>query len=191
MPLPVTRLLRGTRASPPGMAAGDVERRHVYGAALQQAEDLFEAAAAVGPLARPLPLFYAVSQAGRAITAAWLEDGWQTKGHGIGQVGGDAVWEAREHPALPGEAVGEWSVRSDCCGDCCWSADRGCRARSPLVGHVLSSGVWGSVAIPRSGMVTRPRRGADPPGLWMSCVPSAGTRRSCSGGRPPTRRSAR
>jgi hypothetical protein len=112
MPLPVTRLLRGTRASPPGMAAGDVERRHVYGAALQKAEDLFEAAAAVGPLARPSPLFYAVSQAGRAITAAWLEDGWQTKGHGIGQVGGDAVWEAREHPALPGEAVGEWSVRA-------------------------------------------------------------------------------
>ena len=40
-----------------------------------------------------------------------------------------------------------------------------------LVGHrgrVLSSGVWGSGAIPRWGMVTRPRPGAGPPrSPWM------------------------
>ena len=55
---------RATRAAPPGMAAADEKRRALLSAALQQSEDLFEAAHAVGPLARPIPLFYAISQAG-------------------------------------------------------------------------------------------------------------------------------
>jgi hypothetical protein len=41
------------------------------------------AAAEVGSAARPLPLFYAVSQAGRAIAAARLEDPWRLAGHGL------------------------------------------------------------------------------------------------------------
>jgi hypothetical protein len=41
------------------------------------------AAADVGPAASPLPLFYAVSQAGRAIAAARLDDLWRLSGHGL------------------------------------------------------------------------------------------------------------
>jgi hypothetical protein len=42
----------------------------MYRAALEQFEELIKAAASVGYPARPLPLFYALSQAGRAIVAA-------------------------------------------------------------------------------------------------------------------------
>jgi len=42
-----------------------------------------QAAASVGPAARPLPLFYALSQAGRAIAAARLPNGWELSGHGL------------------------------------------------------------------------------------------------------------
>jgi hypothetical protein len=59
--------IRATRASPPGHAHDDAERRRVYGAALAQFDELIAASAAVGPASRPLPLFYALSQAGRAV----------------------------------------------------------------------------------------------------------------------------
>jgi hypothetical protein len=39
----------------------------LYRAAIQQFEDLMDAAASAGPSGSPLPLYYAVSQAGRAI----------------------------------------------------------------------------------------------------------------------------
>jgi hypothetical protein len=56
----------------------------VYQASLAQAEELWDAAAAAGPASRPLPLFYCVSQAGRAICAAWsLAEEWRPKGHGL------------------------------------------------------------------------------------------------------------
>jgi hypothetical protein len=55
----------------------------VFVAALEQAEQLMTAAAAVGPAARPLPLFYSLSQAGRAIAAARLDDPWRLGGHGL------------------------------------------------------------------------------------------------------------
>jgi hypothetical protein len=57
------------RAAPP-LAAQDPEPRAVFSAALQQSEELFAAAEVAGPAAKPLPLFYALSQAGRAIAAA-------------------------------------------------------------------------------------------------------------------------
>lgn len=51
----------------------DPKRAAVFVSALEQAEELMRAATDVGPTASPLPLFYAVSQAGRAITAArWM-----------------------------------------------------------------------------------------------------------------------
>ena len=55
------------------LATGEVDpaRLHVFQAALTQAEELWEAASAVGAASRPLPLFYCLSQAGRAICAAW------------------------------------------------------------------------------------------------------------------------
>lgn len=62
--------LRASRAEPPGFASNDLERRAIYGSALQQFEELLAAAKAVGPASQPLLLFYALSQAGRAIVAA-------------------------------------------------------------------------------------------------------------------------
>jgi hypothetical protein len=51
--------------------------------ALEQAEQLMRAANDVGPAASPLLLFYALSQAGRAIAAARLDDIWRLAGHGL------------------------------------------------------------------------------------------------------------
>jgi hypothetical protein len=66
----VLREPRATRASPPAQAGVDHHRRAIYNAALEQFEELLEAARVVGPASRPLPLFYALSQASRAIVAA-------------------------------------------------------------------------------------------------------------------------
>jgi hypothetical protein len=76
-------LLRELRARRPGKARESSERALVFGAALHQAEELMRAAASVDYGARPLPLFYAVSQAGRAIAAASSEDPWELSGHGL------------------------------------------------------------------------------------------------------------
>ncbi len=70
------------RHDPPGLATKP-HRRQVFGAALEQAEQLFAASAAVEVTARPLTLFYGLSQAGRAIAAAFSEEPWQLQGHGI------------------------------------------------------------------------------------------------------------
>lgn len=73
------RLLRAHR--PP--LVGD-DRADVFSSALEQSEQLMRAAEAVGPAARPLPLFYSLSQAGRAIAAARLpDDQWRLSGHGV------------------------------------------------------------------------------------------------------------
>jgi len=42
-----------------------------------------DAASSVGYAARPLPLFYAISQAGRAIAAVHADDPWELSGHGL------------------------------------------------------------------------------------------------------------
>jgi hypothetical protein len=85
-PADVWSALRKSRQGPPGAAsegyAGNLDpttreltregaaRVGTYRAALEQAEQLMTAAAATGPAARPLSLFYALSQFGRAIAAA-------------------------------------------------------------------------------------------------------------------------
>ena len=54
--------------------------------ALEQAEQMFRAAAGTGVATRPLLVFYGLSQAGRAIAAAAAAagpDGWELDGHGI------------------------------------------------------------------------------------------------------------
>jgi hypothetical protein len=78
------RGLRGSRARPPGMAADDPLRRAIYGAGLEQFEQLLHAAEVVGPAARPLPLFYALSQAGRSIVAAQGKEA-EIVGHGLSE----------------------------------------------------------------------------------------------------------
>lgn len=76
--------IRALRATPTGKAASDVERRQTFTAALRQAEELATASAYAGYAAKPLPLFYVLSQAGRAIAAAYLpDDGWRLHGHGL------------------------------------------------------------------------------------------------------------
>jgi hypothetical protein len=79
------RELRWTRSDPPGLASDDAERRSIYVAALQQFEELLGAARQAGPATKALPLFYALSQAGRAIVAAHGEFP-RTFGHGLGEV---------------------------------------------------------------------------------------------------------
>jgi hypothetical protein len=74
--------IRRTRADPPGRAS-EPERRGTYAMALEQFEELLGAAENASPAVRPLPLFYAVSQAGRAIAAADLPDAWKLHGHGL------------------------------------------------------------------------------------------------------------
>ncbi len=71
------------RAEPPGLALRDPRRRRVFTAALQQAEELHQAAEATGYASRPLPLFYALSQGGRAIAAARASGAWKIRGHGM------------------------------------------------------------------------------------------------------------
>ncbi|MFD5482037.1 YaaC family protein [Streptomyces hawaiiensis] len=83
----VWRELRGLRTGLAGPARATAERRAVFVAALEQAQQFTEAAEAAGPATRPVQIFYALSQFGRAIAAAsglLGQDGWRLKGHGIG-----------------------------------------------------------------------------------------------------------
>lgn len=77
-------MLRALRSSLPGIAGTDRSRTQVFNAGLEQSEQLFRAAELVGPATRPLLLFYGLSQAGRALSAA-KEPGqqWRLRGHGI------------------------------------------------------------------------------------------------------------
>lgn len=76
--------IRATRSAPPGYACDDPERRAVYGSALAQFDELTAAAETAGPASRPLPLFYALSQAGRAVAAARAGGVWRLRMHGLG-----------------------------------------------------------------------------------------------------------
>lgn len=75
--------IRALRAAPSAAAAKHADRRRTFGASLRQAEELAEAAQVAGYAARPLPLFYSLSQAGRAIAAAHLPTRWILRGHGL------------------------------------------------------------------------------------------------------------
>ena len=72
--------LRRTRSRPPG-AAVDGQSADLYRAALQQSEDLMLAAKQTGHAARPLPLFYSLGQAGKAIVAC--RGGQEATRHGL------------------------------------------------------------------------------------------------------------
>jgi hypothetical protein len=83
---PTWEWLRSTRSDPPAAATASSDRRETYTFALEQAEQMFRAAAVVGPATRPLLIFYGLSQAGRAIAAAATAatgDSWRLKGHGL------------------------------------------------------------------------------------------------------------
>jgi YaaC-like Protein len=98
----VWRHLRALRHQPPGRASGG-ERRRVFGAALEQAQQLFTAAS-VHYASRPILLFYGLSQAGRAIAACSTKAGpnaWRLSGHGID------VPDLEQRPQLPDLAVAD------------------------------------------------------------------------------------
>jgi nitroreductase len=60
------RSLRALRHNPPGYAKQGA-RRTTFQSALEQCEQFLDAASATGYATRPVQLFYALSQAGRAI----------------------------------------------------------------------------------------------------------------------------
>jgi YaaC-like Protein len=92
------RNVRRKRAAPTAIASVADDRRLVYQSALAQAEELWDAAAVAGPASRPLPLFYCMSQASRAVIANWTAtEPWQPRAHGLGRREGDGD--------NPGEAV--------------------------------------------------------------------------------------
>jgi hypothetical protein len=99
--------IRATRASPFGLARDDPDRRAVYGAALGQFQELMTAANDSSAASRPLPLFYALSQAGRAIAADRADDPWRLRGHGLiapdldGQIVDISVHRQRRNDKAP------------------------------------------------------------------------------------------
>ncbi len=101
--------LRMTRSRPPGRAGSDPSRAALYRAALQQFEELCRAAEVSGPASRPLPLFYALSQAGRAITAA--RGGPEHRAHGLtlGEPAGDPL-ETQLRPHVRGREPGQFQA---------------------------------------------------------------------------------
>jgi hypothetical protein len=93
--------LQAMRAAPPALAKDSGARRRVFGAALGQWDALLAASASVVPAASPILLFYALSQAGRAVCAAHTSgQPWQSRGHGLSI--GDQ-----------GKPIGETVVRPD------------------------------------------------------------------------------
>jgi hypothetical protein len=74
--------LRSLRSAPPNLASNDDARRRLFSAALEQSTQLFAAAEATPPHARPILLFYGLSQAGRAIAAAHAGE-LAKGGHGV------------------------------------------------------------------------------------------------------------
>ncbi|MCW3027163.1 MAG: hypothetical protein JWN81_374 [Solirubrobacterales bacterium] len=76
--------IQALRASPPRLAAAPGARRRVFGAALGQWDALLGASAEVVPAASPILLFYALSQAGRALCAANVPgQPWRASSHGL------------------------------------------------------------------------------------------------------------
>jgi hypothetical protein len=79
------RDLRALRYDPPGCAKQGA-RRTTFQSALEQCEQFLAAARTAGYATRPVQLFYAMSQAGRALVSASprvADDAWQVRGHGL------------------------------------------------------------------------------------------------------------
>jgi len=125
------RAIRSLRADPPGHARGS--RQATFAMALEQAEQLFTAAAAIDPAARPLPLFYGLSQAGRALVAArTLGDPWKSSSHGIG--------EARENGATT--TVADFKIEPRAGKTGAFTLVAGALASSALPGPTRLGDLW-------------------------------------------------
>lgn len=78
----IWRRVRTLRFSGIGRAKNG-QRKRTLEASLEQAEQLFLAGRIVGTSARPIVLFYGMSQLGRALAAAFADGDWELRGHGI------------------------------------------------------------------------------------------------------------
>ena len=129
--------IRGLRSRPPGWASKDADRRHVFSASLGQFDELLTAAAAVGPASRPLPLYYALNQAGRAIAAARQDppQPWEPKSHGlhIGDPESDFLGELAIDPAPRKDGRDSFGILARATG------------RPPLVNSVMLLNVWAAI----------------------------------------------
>jgi hypothetical protein len=96
--------IRELRADARAVVGRNAAQQKVFGAALQQAEELFAAAGSIGYASKPLPLFYGLSQAGRAIAAALEapQRRWELVGHGLSAAfgGGLASGTVRPEPGV-------------------------------------------------------------------------------------------
>jgi hypothetical protein len=131
------RDIQALRAEPTGVAARDADRKKTFRAALRQAEELAEAAEVVSYAAKPIQLFYSLSQAGRALAAARSPHPWMLRSHGlecqsagmnvlaatVDPVGGtqaafQTITAAAGSPALAGKAqIGAlWAANPDLVG---------------------------------------------------------------------------
>lgn len=99
------RRIRSLRSHPPSRVNAD--RRSTYAAALEQAEQQFDAAAQVATESRAINLFYGLSQAGRAIACAYADVGepYELRMHGITNENLDEV-TAESFPSLTVEKRG-------------------------------------------------------------------------------------
>ncbi|MBQ0867333.1 MULTISPECIES: YaaC family protein [Streptomyces] len=149
--------LRASRWNPPGKAAEGRSRRKTYAAALEQTEQMFRAAAVVGPATRPLQVFYGLSQAGRAIAAAagalYGED-WRLVGHGIKASG-------------LSDAFPDIEIRTE---------QPGTQGSFVRVSEVLNSPVWGKDAVRLEDMCN-PAATPTSSGASSYCIQKNGPRR--------------
>jgi hypothetical protein len=99
------RRIRSLRSYPP--ARVDADRRSTYAAALEPAEQQFDAAAQVATESRAINLFYGLSQAGRAIACAYADvcEPYELRMHGITNENLDDV-TAESFPSLTAVARG-------------------------------------------------------------------------------------
>lgn len=75
--------IRYLRSHPPGKASTNA-RKPTFDAALEQFDELLEAGNGIGAAASPIPYFYSLSQAGRALSAAFVHEAdWEIAGHGL------------------------------------------------------------------------------------------------------------
>jgi hypothetical protein len=141
--------IRALRACPSGRAHNDEKRRRVFAAALGQFDELLTASAAVGPATRPLPLYYPLNQAGRAIAAAHQQADrpWEPRSHGltIGDPDSKFLWDTTITPSPRNDGRDSFGILTESTNS------------SRLTEPTMLSNIW--AAIPNS-----PR-----PGLGAGC----------------------
>jgi hypothetical protein len=124
-PVEAWERLRASRSNRPGRASTGA-RAKTYSTALEQAQQMFRAAEAVGPQTRPLLVFYGLSQAGRAIAAAAVDlkaETWNLVSHGIRASGFDKGFADIEIRTDPAGSAGSFVRLSELLHSPIWGND--------------------------------------------------------------------